>query len=140
MYFRLIKVNFPFIKGEGKRQKLSFPSTVDKFRYTFRSPQYSFIASYDAKNELKSNISLNISTQANINNMKKTWIGINNLLNRKNKREKIICALKDFKNNNAVSRDPTCIPNILNEHFATVGQKFSTSITFNSVQNVSRIS
>ena len=53
MYFRLIKLNFPFIKGEGKRRKLSFPSTVDNFRYTFRSPQYSFIASYDAKNELK---------------------------------------------------------------------------------------
>ena len=32
---------------------VSFPSTVDNFRYTFRSPQYSFIASYDAKNELK---------------------------------------------------------------------------------------
>ena len=30
-----------------------FPSTVDNFRYTFRSPQYSFIASYDARNELK---------------------------------------------------------------------------------------
>ena len=53
VYFRLIKVNFPFIKGEGKRRKLSFPSTVDNFRYTFRSPQYSFTASYDAKNELK---------------------------------------------------------------------------------------
>ena len=52
MYFRLIKLDFPFIKGEGKRRKLSFPSTVDNFRYTFRSPQYSFIASYDAKNEL----------------------------------------------------------------------------------------
>ena len=32
---------------------VSFPSTVDNFRYTFRSLQYSFIASYDAKNELK---------------------------------------------------------------------------------------
>ena len=32
---------------------VSFPSTVDNFWYTFRSPQCSFIASYDAKNELK---------------------------------------------------------------------------------------
>ena len=56
MYFRFRKGNFPFTKGEGERQKLSFPSTVN-FRATFRSPQYSFIASYDAKNELKSNIS-----------------------------------------------------------------------------------
>ena len=30
-----------------------FPSTVDNFRYTFRSPRYSFFASYDAMNELK---------------------------------------------------------------------------------------
>ena len=53
VYFRFIKVNFPFTKGEGKRRKLSFPSTVDNFWDTFWSPWYSFIASYDAKNELK---------------------------------------------------------------------------------------
>ena len=53
MYFRFIKVNFSFTKGEGKRRKLSFPSTVNNFRPTFRSPRYSFIVSYDAKNELK---------------------------------------------------------------------------------------
>ena len=35
--------------------------------------------------------------QANINNMKKTWIGINNILNRKTKKSKSISALKDFK-------------------------------------------
>ena len=53
MYLKFIKVNFPFSKGEGKRRKLSFPSTVVNFRDTFRSQRYSFIASYDAKNELK---------------------------------------------------------------------------------------
>ena len=30
-----IKGNFPFTKGEGKRQKLSFPSTVNNFRAMF---------------------------------------------------------------------------------------------------------
>ena len=29
VYFRLIKVYFPFTNGEGERRKLSFPSTVD---------------------------------------------------------------------------------------------------------------
>ena len=53
VYFRFLKVNFPFTKGEGKRRKLSFPSTVNNFRATFRSPRCSFIASYGAKNELK---------------------------------------------------------------------------------------
>ena len=60
--------------------------------------------------------------------MKKTWIGINNILNRKTKKSKSISALKDFKNNNDVSRDPTRIPNILNEHFATEGQKFANQL------------
>ena len=52
MYFRFLKINFPFTKGEGKRRKVSFPSTVNNFWATFRSPRYSFIASFDAKNEL----------------------------------------------------------------------------------------
>ena len=66
--------------------------------------------------------------QANINNMKKSWKGINNLLNGKTKKSKSISLLKDFKNNNEVSRDPTRIPNILNEHFATVGQKLANQL------------
>ena len=60
--------------------------------------------------------------------MKKTWIGINNILNRKTKKSKSISALKDFKNNNEVSRDLTRIPNILDEHFATVGQKLANQL------------
>ena len=64
MYFRFIKVNFLFTNGEGKRRNLSFPSTVDNFRDTFRSPRHSFIASYDAKNEL---ITRKISTIDGIN-------------------------------------------------------------------------
>ena len=49
-------------------------------------------------------------------------------MNRKTKRNRLICALNDFKNNNEVSRDPTCIPNSLNEHFATVGQKLANQL------------
>lgn len=37
-------------------------------------------------------------------------MGINNILNHKTKKNKSISVLKDFKNNNEVSRDPT--PNI----------------------------
>ena len=44
----VFEIYFPFTKGEGKRRKLSFPSTVDNFRATFRSPRYSFFASYEA--------------------------------------------------------------------------------------------
>ena len=45
-----------YFKCEGKRRKLPFPSTVDNFRSTFRSPRYSLIRSYDAKNKLKTSI------------------------------------------------------------------------------------
>ena len=37
-----MKNNFPFTKGEGKRRKFSF-----------RSPRYSFLASYDANKKAK---------------------------------------------------------------------------------------
>ena len=60
--------------------------------------------------------------------MRKSWIGINNILNHKTKENKSIRALKDFKNNNEVSRNPIRIPNILNEHFATVGQKLANQL------------
>ena len=52
LYFRFIKVNFQFTNTEGKRRKLSFPSTFDKFRSTFR-PHDTHPLHYDAMNELK---------------------------------------------------------------------------------------
>jgi len=64
--------------------------------------------------------------------MKKSWIGINNVLNRKTKKSKLISALKDFQNNNEVSRDPSCIPNILNDHFATVEQILANQLPLSS--------
>ena len=36
--------------------KIVNPSTGDNFRDIFRSPRYSFIASYDAMNELNTNM------------------------------------------------------------------------------------
>ena len=60
--------------------------------------------------------------------MKKKWKEINNLLNCKNKKTKSINALKDYKNYNKVTRDLTRIPNILNNHFATVGQRLASRI------------
>ena len=45
--------------------------------------------------------------------MKKTWNGINELLNRKTKKSKSISALKAPKNNNKVTRDLNRICNVL---------------------------
>ena len=46
----LSKLIFHLLSGDGvgKQWKLSFPSMVNNFRPTFRSPRYSFFVSYDA--------------------------------------------------------------------------------------------
>ena len=59
----------------------------------------------------------------NLQNMKKTWEALNNLLNRKTKKSRHVNAIKDFNNGNKIKRNPQRIANILNEHFASVGEK-----------------
>ena len=49
---------------------------------------------------------------------KKTWQGINELLHRRKKNLKVISALNDFNNRNK----------IINEHFATVGNKLANNL------------
>ena len=61
--------------------------------------------------------------EKNLQNMKKTWEALNNLLNRKTKKSRHVNAIKDFNNGNKINRNPQRIANILNEHFASVGEK-----------------
>ena len=63
----------------------------------------------------------------NFNNMRKTWEGINNLLNRKRNKRKSINTLKHL-NNNIVTTNKSTISNILNEHFTTVGSKLAAKL------------
>ena len=60
--------------------------------------------------------------------MKKTWQGINKLLNNCNKYHKMLTTLKDPNNNNQATSDPSLIPNILNEHYASVGTKLASKL------------
>ena len=53
--------------------------------------------------------------------MKKTWAGINHILNRNIKNNEEISVIKDHNNNNEIVRDPLSVSNIFNEHFASVG-------------------
>ena len=57
--------------------------------------------------------------------MKKTWKGINELLNRCERKCKSVGKLKDPDNNNNLANDSSCIPNILNKHF--IFQMLATS-------------
>ena len=61
----------------------------------------------------------------NITNIKKTWEGINELLNRRKKETRIISALKD--NNHKMVTEASQIPKILNKHFATVGNRLASN-------------
>ena len=66
---------------------------------------------------------------ANINNMKKTWQVINKLLTNRKRKSHTITALKDPRDNNLVTHNPSRIPNILNEHFATIGNKLAMKLS-----------
>ena len=62
-----------------------------------------------------------------LTDMKKTWAG-NHILNRKIKNNKEISGIKDHNNNNEIVRDHSCVSNVLNEHFASVGSQLASNL------------
>ena len=64
---------------------------------------------------------------ANSNNTKRTWEGINLLINWKRKSENSIKVLKR-PGNTGVSHHSSELPNILNSHFASVGPKLASKM------------
>ena len=65
--------------------------------------------------------------EANLNNMKKTWEGINTLINPNKKNSKTVSALKP-SNSNTVTQNPSAVADILNGFFSSVGQKLADNI------------
>ena len=65
--------------------------------------------------------------QLNIKDMKKTWEGINYLINNKKKSRKAINMLKS-SDNRKLSHNPYEHTNILNSHFASIGKKLASNI------------
>ena len=61
----------------------------------------------------------------NLKNIRKTWKGINSLLAKNKSSTKPILSLKDPKRNNKIIKDQSQFPNILNEHFSTIGNKLA---------------
>lgn len=63
----------------------------------------------------------------NLKNMRKTWEGINNLINRKKKSRKLVtkmrCPIK-----NEIATSPTEISNIFNKHFSYIGEKLAAKL------------
>lgn len=60
-------------------------------------------------------------------NMKKTWVGINQVMNRNKRNSKPITALKRL-NGNEVTHNPAELPNVLNDFFSSVGKKFAANV------------
>ena len=65
--------------------------------------------------------------QNNTNNLKRTWEGINDLINRKKKNSKVIAAMK-HPLNQGISHDPLENANILNRHFASIGNRLASDL------------
>ena len=63
----------------------------------------------------------------NTNNLKRTWEGINDLINRKKKNSKVTAAMKRPLNQ-GISHDPIENANILNRHFASIGNRLASDL------------
>ena len=63
----------------------------------------------------------------NISNMKQTWIGINELINRGKKKMKSMNALKG-PNSSQLIHDLSKLPTILTQHFATCGSALAAKL------------
>ena len=63
----------------------------------------------------------------NLNNLKKTWQGINGLLSRKKKTDMTINNLK-LPHTNITTNLKLRIPNILNEHFTSIGPSLANKL------------
>ena len=59
--------------------------------------------------------------------MKRTWQGINHLINNKRRGKCNISTLK-ISGDGSVTNDPTEISNLFNRHFATIGQNLSNQL------------
>ena len=68
----------------------------------------------------------------NLAKQKKTWEGINKLINRKRKIGRPIAALK-CPVSERVSRNPSEISNILNKHFSRIVHKLATKMPMSTI-------
>ena len=71
--------------------------------------------------------------EEHIANAKKTWKGINELINRQKKKQKDLFPLKCPRSNH-LSNDPTEISNIFNKFFLSVGHSLSSKMPKASTQ------
>ena len=62
-----------------------------------------------------------------MNDIKKTWTGINKVMNHNKRNSKPIVSLEQL-NGNGVTHNTAELPNVLNDFFSMVGQKLAASV------------
>jgi len=63
----------------------------------------------------------------NINNIKRTWQGINSLISNNTKSNKTITCLKD-EDTSTVTKDNSKLASVMNKHFVSIGQKLASQV------------
>ena len=66
--------------------------------------------------------------EKNTNNIKKTWKALNESFNNQRRKSRVLTKLKDPSNNNQITQNPSRLPNILNKHFANVGNLLASKL------------
>ena len=102
------------------KNKLFSQGDADKYRY-YRNKICQLI-------RISKKLYYNHYFELNIQNMKKTWKGINTLINNNKKISKTITRLKNPFKNGEFESDTESLSNIINMHFASIGPKLASKI------------
>ena len=135
---KLVNKHAPLkIVSKRKAKQLSKPWITSGLRKSIKIKNDLFYSGDTATYKLYRNKILSLTRQSkrlyyqsyfssNLNNMKKTWEGINTLIN-KHRKTKLVSSLK-LPDNRGTTQNQSEIANALNHHFASVGPKLANSI------------
>ena len=138
-YNKIFNKHAPFKTLSNRRKKqLSKPWITKGIRTSIKMKNKLYMSGDDAKyKDYRNKISLltRLSKKqyfskflnGNLTNTKRTWEGINDLLNRKKKQSVTINVLKQ-PNCNSITNIKSRISNIMNEHFANIRQNLAKEL------------
>ena len=136
---KLINKHAPFkTLSKRKAKQFSKPWITKGLRKSIKIKNRLFYSGDISKYKLYRNIIVSLSRlskrlfyeayfTANLKNMKKTWEGINELLNRQRNRKQVSTLQRP--NNSGVTQNPAEITNIFNHYFASIGPRLARNIS-----------
>ena len=133
---RLVNKHAPLKTLSGRKAKrFSKPWITRGIRRSVKTKNKLFLSGDTEKYKLYRNHILTLTRlskklyfheyfETNLSSIKKTWEGINSLLNRGRNRKS--ASKIEKPDNSGFTQDPSQIPNILNGHFASIGHKLAS--------------